>query len=38
MLFLIGLVVGVAVGIVFDDKIKPKIVAVYNAAKAAIKG
>jgi hypothetical protein len=38
MLFIIGLLSGVAVGIVFEESIKPKVLAVYNAVKTAIKG
>ncbi len=38
MTFLLGLAIGIVVGILFDDKIKPKVVVVYNAVKTTIKG
>lgn len=38
MLYLLVLVVGAVVGVLLADKVEPKIVAVYNAIKTALKG
>lgn len=38
MLALLVLVAGVVVGVYYQDRIKPKVVAVVNAIKTAVKG